>query len=145
MRTSTGRRGRATRPRGPTRGRCARTPRWVARGDAGAVGTEPFAPRAALVVCGSRALADAPCAERWARRRILAALRALAGPNLCVVAGGARGPDAWAREAADVLGLAWVEYRLDGHAYLSDGRRGPWTRGARPRGPRLPLARNAAM
>lgn len=100
-----------------------------------------------LLVTGSRALADTPAAERWARERIADAFERH-NPTI-VVTGDAAGPDEWAVGPAladDCDVYVWrcdgsVERRWATGAELQPMRR--WT----PTGPRKrwPLQRNAAM
>jgi hypothetical protein len=60
-----------------------------------------------LLVCGSRALARNPAAERWGRATIARAVAALP-PGSTVVTGDARGPDRWAH---DVVCGCWLARR----------------------------------
>ena len=104
-----------------------------------------------VIVTGSRALADDPAATRWARDILT---RELASATL-VVAGDARGPDAWAHEIAAgfVAPIDCERWCVNGlrEAHLGSVRTTwyqltPWSTPETPRDPRLrPLARNAAM
>lgn len=80
---------------------------------------------ALLLVTGSRALAERPEAEAWARRMLRGPIRGDANPR--VLTGDARGPDAWAVEAARVQ---WTRFAKDGGIYCGVGlpfRAGWWT------------------
>lgn len=102
-----------------------------------------------VICCGSRTLADDPRAVTWARG-ILA--RELASATL-VVAGDARGPNAWAHEIAQGMVAP-----IDCERWCVNGARlgctadatwrglAPWADGSTPTDSRRrPLARNAAM
>lgn len=102
-----------------------------------------------VIVTGARILADDPAATRWARE-ILS--RELASATL-VVAGDARGPDAWAHEiargmVAPIACERWcangaVERRVSAEGWWRDD---PWGTPETTTDPkRRPLARNAAM
>lgn len=80
---------------------------------------------AVLLVTGSRVLADRPEAEAWARRILRGPIRGDTRPR--VLTGDARGPDAWAVEAA---GTRWTRFDKHGAIYcglLPDCREGWWT------------------
>ena len=102
-----------------------------------------------VICCGSRTLADDPRAVAWART-ILA--RELASATL-VVAGDARGPDAWAHEIAQgmVAPIDCERWCVNGRTEYRFGALGSWSGCGRwddadtPTGNRRPLARNAAM
>jgi len=70
-----------------------------------------------LVVTGSRVLAGAPSADRWA----LDLLRAAVQHADTVVTGDAGGPDAWAPSAARIAGRRWASYALDGFVRRGHG------------------------
>jgi oligoribonuclease (3'-5' exoribonuclease) len=108
----------------------------------------------ALLCFGARALDEGDAAARWAQDRLEEAIAALP-PGSVVLAGGARGPDTWAREVAGYYERLCVEYRLDGYRWR-DGVRTEqqWTdllpESARVRDPsappsRWPLLRDDAM
>jgi hypothetical protein len=102
-----------------------------------------------VIICtGSRTLADDPRAVAWARG-ILA--RELASATL-VVAGDARGPDAWAHEIAQgmvapITCERWcASGRIDIRTETTWGKFDCWDDASTTRDPkRRPLARNAAM
>lgn len=107
-----------------------------------------MAPPRVLLVTGSRALAERPEAEAWARAQIAARVAALP-PGSLVLAGGAAGPDTWAREAGRRAGVKVAELRLDGHVWVDERRLArTWYDPAtvtRDDARRWPLARNAAL
>lgn len=95
-----------------------------------------------LLVTGSRALEGSPFADR-ARALLSSALRGLPDRSI-VVAGDARGPDAWAAELATSghLTLALRVYSLDGWVYDERlARLRQWNDGPAS----SPIARNVAM
>lgn len=98
-----------------------------------------------VIVTGARILADDPAAVRWAREILT---RELASATL-VVAGDARGPDAWAHEiAVSVDRERWCVdgARLGSVAGAAWRKLAPWSTPETTTDPRLrPLARNAAM
>lgn len=62
-----------------------------------------------------------------------------------LLTGGCAGcPDAWARDIAERARIPWVEYRLDGWRYGSDGKRTAWWADPHPDRPH-PHDRNQAM
>lgn len=107
------------------------------------------APRAILVVTGSRWLVQSPEATRVAQALIADRVRALP-PGGAVVTGDAEGPDTWAVHLATLAVMAHapdrVVYALDGYRYLNGRAAGRWKAplGLAP-GTARPLARNAAM
>lgn len=105
--------------------------------------------RAVLVVSGSRALCDTPTAEEWARA-ILSDIVSALPDGSAVVAGDARGPDAWALYYAEsaLLDLHRVSYALDGARYIDGSFSSLWaqkddTRAADRQ--TWPLVRNCAL
>lgn len=106
-----------------------------------------------LLVTGSRALADTPAAEAWARDKLRAALDWWE-PTLIVHGGCPRSPDAWAHELAECAARVYfadgrlIEY---GARWVAPNHHGEW----REPGPRrtwllpgnvaAPLLRNAVM
>ncbi len=99
-----------------------------------------------LLVTGSRALADYPEAQDWAETQL--AGRIGTGDWGVVLNGGCPlSPDAWSTDIAARAGVAWVEYRLDGHRYGSDGKTKLWVaeRSDRKKPHPHPHERNQAM
>jgi hypothetical protein len=103
-----------------------------------------------LLITGSRALHDrgGAAAERWCRG-ILGAAVATHAPTR-VVAGDARGPDAWAEAAARDGGVLFVRFDLAGKVVRDSVYLGHWEREAPPpvgsaARKRWPLRRNTAM
>lgn len=103
-----------------------------------------------LLVTGSRALADTPGARAWAHGVLDEALISVD----LLVAGGAAGPDTWARELAERVRplVAWREYRLDGGVHTPRGLVARWDAAVLPSDrdelaspTRRPLRRNRAM
>lgn len=101
-----------------------------------------------LLVSGSRALAETPAAQWWAKAKVLEALSRLsAGGTL--VTGDALGPDAWARRAAIAVQVRALVFNLYGKVETDDaGWR--WTTESipahgSPERRRWPLRRNEAM
>jgi hypothetical protein len=103
-----------------------------------------------IVVTGSRSLADSPAAEAWAR----GVLREhLAREPAWLFVGDARGPDDWAAEIAQSLGLPRARWKLDGLVvFARPSGSGGWKHWARAedaaarRGDRRwPLERNRAL
>jgi len=97
--------------------------------------------RSMLLVTGNRALADFPESQDWAESE-LAGLIASEDWDVVFEGGCSGSPDVWAREAATRLGVPWVEYRLDGKRYGSDGKVSAWWKGE---GKCHPHQRNQAM
>lgn len=101
-----------------------------------------------LLVTGSRALADTPQAEEWARAELARRITVETVDN--VVAGDARGPDEWAHEIAAKASLRherWclggaVELRHHNLRWLPEGAPIPTTHDAWAQ---RALARNRAM
>lgn len=80
---------------------------------------QPSVRQKLLIVCGSRSMSKRVEAEEWARRIIEKAIMAL-GKDDVVMAGGAEGPDVWAREFALKHKRTLLEFRLDGHRWLNN-------------------------
>lgn len=107
---------------------------------------ETRAPLRALLVTGSRALADDREAHQWAWETLIREFYRWR-PDL-VLNGGARGPDAWSSRLARIVGVPCYELLLDGtvgvvgapHADYAPGRDGRWHSTAAD-----PLTRNRAL
>ena len=91
--------------------------------------------RFALLVCGSRSLANHPDA----RPRLLAALSPALSAAPLVLSGGAAGPDGWAVDEARSRGLPWETLLPSGWRVAS------WGRDRWSPVPVYPLARNLAL
>jgi hypothetical protein len=108
------------------------------------------APMPLLLVTGSRALADTPASEAWARAVLEPAIGAVILTGWLVV-GDAPGPDTWAWDSA--CGWhegAWAIYGLDGTVVTPKlGGLSRWhadaVAGRAQHGARWPLERNRAM
>jgi len=105
--------------------------------------------RVVLVVSGSRSLVDTPAAEEWARG-VLGDIVSALPEGSAVVAGDARGPDAWALAIAASVPriIHCVCYALDGSRYVNGEFSNTWARANDQRAndrKTWPLVRNTRM
>lgn len=98
--------------------------------------------RHALLVTGSRSLAENEAARAWATEQLRGVVGSLPDGTV-VLTGGADGPDAWATWMAEQRGLAWVEWHADGSRCSSLGGPSSWL--PPPRGAGTPVVWTARV